>query len=292
VKTGRVLCVVLLAILPSAGCRGERPGAGRARPRPEYIALGDSLATDQGYVDVLARRLGLRATNLSCGGATTRTLIHGRAGCQPSGEPGQLPRAEAFLRAHRDTALVTVDVGDNDVEPCVSERGVDRACVAAGMARIGRNLPVIARRLRAAAGPRAAVVGVIDYDQFLAYWLDGAAGRRAARRSLGVLEPLNARMAAIYRAAGVLVADAGARFAIADLTTPRRLPGHGEVPLAVFRTCLWTWACNGDDLAADDHPNAAGYRQIARAGLCVLPRSLRQEPAEAATVPCGRGRRR
>jgi hypothetical protein len=92
-------------------------------------------------------------------------------------------------------------------------------------------------------------------------------------------------MAAISRAAGLRVADAGARFAITDLTTPRRLPGHGRVPLAVYRTCTWTWACSGKDLAADDHPNATGYRQIARAVLQVLPRSLRRRAAAPQARP-------
>jgi lysophospholipase L1-like esterase len=257
-------------------------------PRLRYIALGDSLAagaqpdehgrdvpTLEGYADDVAATLDFELTKLSCGGATTQTLIDGGAGCQPDGQAGQLPRAEAFLHRHPGTALVTLDVGDNDVEHCLkNEAAVNWPCVRAGLRRIGRNLPVIVQRLQAAAGKRTRLVGVVDYDQFLAFWLDGADGRRAARRSARVIERLNGRMTAIYRAAGVPVADASARFAISDLTSQRTLPGHGTVPLAVYRTCRWTWACSGEDPVGDDHANAAGYRQIAAAVLDVLPDRL------------------
>jgi lysophospholipase L1-like esterase len=288
-KVGALLTVTLVTVVGLAAAlrarSADQPG------RPGYVSLGDSLATgDQpddhghdrptaaGYVDVLSRLLvrrlpGLRTARFGCGGATTASVIQGDQRCGRAGLPAQLPRAEAFLRAHPGTVLVTVDIGDNDVEPCIGERAVDWACVRRGIAGIDRNLPVIASGLKAAAGPHTAVVGIVDYDQFLSYWLDGRAGRQAARRSLAVIELLNRRMAAIYRRAGVRVADAGARFAIADLRSRRHLPGHGRVPLAVYRTCRWTWACAGRRPLADDHANAAGYRQIADAVLRALPGS-------------------
>ncbi|MEO8689635.1 MAG: SGNH/GDSL hydrolase family protein [Solirubrobacteraceae bacterium] len=259
---------------------------------PRYVSIGDSLAagsqpdargvdgpSGEGYADVLGRRLkraypGLRTHRLSCGGADTRTLLAGGAGCQQRGEPGQLVQAERFLAGHPETVLVTVNIGDNDVERCihVNPPAVDVACLHRGEATIRRNLPVIARRLKAAAGPRTAIVGVLDYNQFLALWLDGGEGRAVARRSVRIIGSLNARMARIYRAAGVTVADAGVRFRTSDLTTRRARPGFGRVPLAVDRICRWTWACSDPPIGHDDHARATGYHEIAQAVLDALAR--------------------
>lgn len=267
--------------------RAEAP---RATAGPAYLSLGDSLAaglqpgadgrdrpTAAGYADVVGRALaatrpGLRTVHLSCGGATTGTLMNGGAACQPRGQAGQLPRAEAYLRAHRDVALVTVNIGDNDVEPCVRMQppSIDPACVRRRRAVVAHNLPQIARRLRAAAGPNTPVVGIADYDQFLALWVDGGAARTVARRSVGVILGLNALMARIYRAAGVEVADAGVRFATAQMGARGSLPGVGPVPLPVQRICEWTWACSGPPVHHDDHARAVGYQQIAGAVLDTL----------------------
>jgi lysophospholipase L1-like esterase len=278
--------VIATLVLVLAAPASVGPGA------PSYVAIGDSLAaglqpdTDgvdrksgEGYADVLGDRLqrvypGLRTLRLSCGGADTRTLVDGGANCQASGEPGQLVRAERFIRDHPETVLVTVNIGDNDVEHCIdtSPPSVDEGCLRQGFATVRRNLPGIARRLKAAAHPRTAVVGVLDYDQFLALWLDGADGRRVARRSLRIIGRLNALMARTYRSAGLLVADAGPRFRTTDLTTQRRLPGHGLVPLAVERICRLTWACSDPPIGHDDHARSAGYHLIARAVLDALAR--------------------
>jgi lysophospholipase L1-like esterase len=278
------------ALAPSA--RVVLTAATSATP-PRYLALGDSLAagmqpdprghdrpTSEGYVDVLAASLardqpGLRTLTLSCGGATTTTLLQGGASCQPRGQRGQVERAERFLAAHPEVTLVTVDIGDNDVEPCINigNGDIDRACVQRGLARIRRNLPVIARRLRAAARPSMHVVGLVDYDQFLSLWLKGAAGQAAARRSVPVIRSLNALTTSIYRSAGLTVADASARFATEDFTHQRVLPGVGQVPLAVYRICTLTWACGGrDPIGWDDHATAAGYRVLAEAILDALGR--------------------
>ena len=270
-----VSIVALLGVALGAHSLAAPP---RPVPPPRYLALGDSLAaglqpdasgrdrpTSQGYAYVVRRRLahahpGLRLENLSCGGATTGTLLNGGAGCQPKGEPGQVARAERALAAHPEIALVTVNIGDNDVERCLdtSPPAVDGGRLRRGRAAVERNLPTIARRLRAATPADVPVVGLLDYDQFLALWLDGAKGRRVARRSLQIVDSLNAQMARIYRAAGVEVADAGEGFSGRDLRT------------SVQRICRLTWACSSDPIGNDDHPKAAGYRVIADAVLKAL----------------------
>jgi len=263
------------------------PTGAASAEAPAYLSLGDSLAagsqpdekgedgpTDQGYADAIGRRLakvhpGLRTIRLSCGGARTSTLIQGGAGCQPKGEPSQLVRAERYLARHSDVPLVTVDIGDNDVEGCISvlPPAVDARCVQAGRERIGRNLPLIARRLKAAAGPRTQVIGITDYNQFLALWNDGPQGRAVARRSVGVIGSLNTLMRDIYRREGIKVAEAGRLFASEDLTTMRTVRGLGRVPLAVERMCRWTWACSDPPIGHDDHAKPAGYGVIAQAVL-------------------------
>jgi hypothetical protein len=176
-------------------------------------------------------------------------------------------QAERLLAAHPETVLVTVNIGDNDVERCIGTDppAIDVRCVRRGEAAVRSNLPGIARRLKSAAGPRTAVVGILDYDQFLALWLDGGEGQVVARRSVHIIGSMNALMARIYRAAGVKVADAGRRFHTSDLA-PRR----GRVPLAVERICRWTWACSEPPIGRDDHARSAGYHQIARAVLDAL----------------------
>jgi lysophospholipase L1-like esterase len=248
---------------------------------PVYLSLGDSLAagsqpdatgndrpTPQGYASVVGQRLakvypGLQTRRLSCGGARTGSLMNGGESCRDRGEPSQLVQAERVM-AHESVPLVTVNIGDNDVESCLhfNPPSVDAGCVSRGRAEVGRNLPQIARRLKAAAGPHTAVVGILDYDQFLALYGDGRQGRRVARRSVRIISSMNALMASIYRRAGVLVADAGPRFATTDLTTQRR-----GVPLAVDRICRWTWACSAPPIGHDDHAKPHGYQVIAQAVL-------------------------
>jgi lysophospholipase L1-like esterase len=268
----------------------SQPAARAAQPGAFYVALGDSLAagmqpdanghdrpTRHGYVDVVARSLarshpGLKSQTLSCGGATAGTLLYGGAGCQPHGEPGQVERAEDLLAAHPETVLVTIDIGDNDIEACIdgNSGAVDQACLNRGEASIRRSLPQIAARLRAAAPASASVIGLVDYDQFLSLWLQGAKGRAAARRSLPIIRTLNQLETGIYRAAGVQVADATSRFATEDLTHWRSLPGHGSVPLAVYNICTLTWACSPEPIGHDDHARPAGYYQLAQSILDVL----------------------
>jgi hypothetical protein len=176
-------------------------------------------------------------------------------------------QAERYLAHHPEVVLVTVDVGDNDVESCldVHPPAIDVACIHRGRVAIARNLPLIAKRLEAAAGPRVAVVGITDYDQFLALWLDGPQGRAAARRAVRIIRSLNALMAGIYRAAGAKVAEAGERFASDDLRHR-----DGRLPLAVERICRWTWACSPPPIGHDDHAKPQGYRVIAQAVLDAL----------------------
>jgi lysophospholipase L1-like esterase len=183
----------------------------------------------------------------------------------------QLAEAEAFILSHPGRiATVTVNIGDNDVENCMVGGAVDEACLRKGFSAVHSRVPAIAAGLRAAAGRKVPIAGLVDYDQFLAYWLRGGSGRAFALRSAQLVQRLNATAGRAYHAAGVGVGDAGATFATADLQDQAPLPGYGPVPLAVQRVCLWTWACSPPPIGFNDHANATGYRVLARALLGAL----------------------
>jgi hypothetical protein len=230
--------------------------------------------TNQGYVDFVARGLsrdhpGLRTVKLGCSGETTASMLSG--GHCPYEGGSEIAEAERFLRAHRGhIAAVTVNIGDNDVEGCMSNTRVDEACVSAQLAGIRARLPRIAARLRAAAGANVPIVGLSDYDQFLSAWLQGAAGRQVARRSVEVVGELNSTADAIYQKAGLGAADATGPFATSDLTHLVPLQGHGQVPLAVQRICTWTWACGAPPIGFNDHANTTGYRVLGGVVLAAL----------------------
>jgi lysophospholipase L1-like esterase len=106
-----------------------------------YLYLGDSLAqgvqpqvpsgtnapTNQGYVDdlyaqLLARMPRLQLAKLGCPGETTMTMIHG--GVCSYAEGSQLAAAVTFLEGNR-VAVVTLDIGANDIEHYASLSGID-----------------------------------------------------------------------------------------------------------------------------------------------------------------------
>src|SRR5947199_8138 len=187
-----------------------------------YLALGDSLAqgvqpntrgdsvvTNQGYVDDLyglyrAEVAGLQLAKLGCPGETTTTMIHGGV-CYPAGT-SQLDRAVAFLRSHL-VVLVTIDIGANNVLPCVGLSGIDTGCINQGVGEVSYDLPYILAQLRAAAGPGVPVVAMNYYDPFLAEWLQGPAGQALAKQSVQFTTFFNSVLAQIYAAARVPDAD-------------------------------------------------------------------------------------
>lgn len=265
--------------------------AGHAAPAPAryYLSLGDSLAngtqpdaggrnhpTAQGYVDFVAAYLrrsapGLQAVKLG-GRGSSASLIGGPPIDPRYGRASPLRQAQAFLAAHRtQTVLVSVNIGDNDVEHCIGPSRIDDACVKDGMSTVARNLVRIGTQLRAAAGPRVTIVGISSYDQFWAFWLNGHRGRVIARRSADIVTQLNQTEDQAWRQSGVFVADSGPRFQTLDEHLVA-LPGHGLVPRAVERICHTTWACSGPPINFNDHANRRGYRVIAASVIGVIRR--------------------
>ena len=263
-----------------------RTRAPSGEPNPlYYLSLGDSLSTgvqpigleafqfrtDQGYTDQLCeiageRLPGLRAVKLGYPGESTTTMLDGSLYDYPHGN--QLAEAAAFLRRHRrEVAFVTIDIGFNDFPTR------DLVGIAPGLETIARNLPGILGTLREAADPETPIVGMTIYDPYLDSWLSGPEGQELARASVyeGVL-PINTGLSAIFRAAGLEIADVEGAFATSDFETMVPLDGYGMVPLNVARIHEWTWAGAPPPLGPDLHANARGYRAIAEAFARVLLR--------------------
>jgi lysophospholipase L1-like esterase len=252
---------------------GAHPAIATSGP-PYYLALGDSLAqgvqwsstgdviTTSGYADDLFNQYsetipGLTLAKLGCPGETSSSMISGGV-CQNYSQGfSQLDAAVSFLQTHQ-VAFVTLDIGANDVDGCVSMSGVDTSCVQAGFNSVSSNLPWIIRQLRNAAGPRTPIVAMNYYDPFLAIWALGNSGRAIALQSLEAATEFNLILGTIYGVFGIPVADVAHAFHTYNL-----LPVPGEnLPVNVFTVLSWTWMT---ELPPDIHPNSAGYAAIAAA---------------------------
>jgi lysophospholipase L1-like esterase len=188
----------------------------QAAAAPYYLALGDSLAigvqpsptgtgnvpTNKGYADDLyavyrTRVRGLRLAKLGCSGETTTTMIQGGGGCSYAGG-SQLAAAVNFLHTHR-VAFVTLDIGANDIDQCISLAGIDETCVTNGLTAVTTNLPEILAELRNAAGPATPIFAMNYYDPFLAAWTFGTSGQQLAIASLQVTTAFNSILKARIR---------------------------------------------------------------------------------------------
>ncbi len=288
---------LLLGALAALGL--VAPGIASAAT-PYYLALGDSLSqgvqpnyrgasleTDQGYADQLLtierRQLpNLRLVKLGCPGETTTSMLTGHGNeaaarffhCPRTGG-SQLTAAERFLRAHHqpgEVALVTIDIGANDVDGCVLP-GVNLGmCVAAGEASIKRNLPRILRGLKQAAPAGAVLAGMTLYDPILSGYFNADPSVRAlASLSVTLAKVINGEITAANHAAGFKTADVAGAFKSYDGTVS--VPYNGQpVPVNVATVCSWTWACTPPPSGPNIHANKNGYAVIAKAFARVIGR--------------------
>ena len=254
-----------------------------AADHPFYLSLGDSLSrgvqpdseghsvvTDQGYADDLYRieqanfpRLQERL--LGCPGETTSSMIHGGVCSYPRGS--QLAQAVAFLRHHRkNTAFVTLDIGANNVDGCLSGGQIDLQCISDGLDAIQADVPVILSRLSAAAGASSSIrfVGMRYYDPYLAFSLNGPEGEDLAAQSLQLTNLINFLLHTAFNTAGWGVANVSFAFQTNDTTDMVDLPPYGEIPVNVANICLDTWMCAAPPAGPNIHANATGYQLIAQ----------------------------
>jgi lysophospholipase L1-like esterase len=184
----------------------------------------------------------------------------------------QYQKALSFLDAHRShVALVTIDIGGNDVLPCVSSSGIDYACISRVLAVTKQDLSAMLAGIRSAVGATTPIVGMNYYDPFLGNWLSGPAGRAATNISVQALVALNAFLTNIYTTVGDPVANVQDAFHSTDLSTIVASK-WGNVPLAVERACtLLDITCTvGQSEGFGDDPNTAGAVVIAKAFETVI----------------------
>ncbi len=234
----------------------------------------DGQPTDTGYANDLlrierARWHGLQLVQFGCPGETTGKFMSGGDRCRPAGKT-QLSQAVDFLHAHPNTVLVTVDLGFNDIEPCLAFRSVNQACLTQRLELINQQLPPILATLRAAAGPTVRLVGVGHYDPYLGDYLHRGSAIAFSEASVGAILRLDEALHAIYAAAGVPMAAVGEAFELTH-SEPVDLAGVGDVPENVQRTCVLTWMCTSNSPRARQHPNDAGYQVIAQAIATAIP---------------------
>lgn len=281
------------AIVAMTGTASATPAASKTVPIDYYLSLGDSLSvgvqpgadgtvapTRHGFdrdllpglrVGDRLRGRNLRLTELGCSGESTQTMIDGGI-CDYHGASSQMDAAVAFLAAHRGhVPLVTVTIGANDVDECVTATGIDLGCVQRGFAAIAQNLATITARLTAA-DPNAHTrfIGLNEYDPFLAVFLQGTAGQQEAAQSVGLVDQLNELLGASYQNAGFRVADVAGAFRTGDSTDQVTLSGVGTVPVNVANICRLTFECTPAPVGPNIHPTNAGYRVMAAAVLATL----------------------
>ena len=297
------LALAVVTAIPAAAADHSAPGhAGPAHhAAPEYyLSLGDSLSvgdqpnaqgvtlpTNQGYANQLYDMLrpfdrGLVLAKLGCPGETTATMINGGI-CGYAGDQrfsltadtgNQFDATLAFLRAHRGhVPLITIDIGANDLNPCVALTSISAvaACAIPAIETAGQNTVAILTQLRAA-DPSATLVGMTYYVPELADWLTGPSGEAFAEGSIPLGEDLNAALTAAFTQAHARVADVFTGFDSADITGLVNLPGFGAVPKDVALICQLTWECAAPPVGPNEHANAAGYAVIARTFFAALSR--------------------
>jgi hypothetical protein len=272
-----LLLAIVAALVPAAAAEASAPA-----PPPFYLALGGSGSvgvqptpvdprgqpTDSGYADDLAAREstrwpGLALVRIGCPGMTTQKMIGGGGRCSYRAG-SQLQTALSFLHTHPSTVLVTVDLGFNDVVPCLHDMEVKPGCVDNALAAVQSQLPEILSALRQAAPDGTHFVGVGHYDPFLGDAERGPAGQAFAEASLGVIDRLDGVLRAAYGQAGMRMADIAEAFQLHD-TSPLDVPGLGTVPTNVARVCALTWMCGAPPFGPNSHPNDKGYRMESNA---------------------------
>lgn len=236
-----------------------------------YIALGDSLAAgfqpsvgdvaETAYPALVSTRLGgLSLTNLACSGENTRTTVSGGKCSYPEGS--QLAAAEAAITAAGDDlALVTIDIGGNDLLFCARGAKVDTACTTGGTKTLDANLPTIFARLRAAAGKDVPILAIGYYNPWLAAGLRGSDAETVKAQK--VVDDLNARIRKHAIDAGLSYVSLDEAFS-ADDTSQTEVEGRA-MPANVAAICQYTYACTFGDVHLTDEGSAVVAGAVAAA---------------------------
>jgi hypothetical protein len=189
--------------------------------------------TDTGYTNDLLRAERVRWDDLQlvsfgCPGDTTARAIYRGDRCHP-GTGSQLDDVVSFLRQHPSTVLMTVDLGYNNILPCLRHQVVNEPCVSEALAQVHQQLAQIVSALRSAGGTNMDLIGLGHNDPFLGDYLDGPSGQNFAIETLGVFSRLNDTLHLVYGEADVPMADVAAAYDTYD-TQSVQLRTLGVVP--------------------------------------------------------------
>jgi lysophospholipase L1-like esterase len=269
------------------------PGSG-----PYYLALGDSVPVWNGnnsYPYLIAANYsstnpGLQVVDMACSSETTGTMLANSL-CAPAPQRSQQQEAVAFLQAHQgQVALITIDIGGNDLLPCVNGLTVNLSCIQQAESTMVQNLDTILNGLRQAVGPTVPIVGMNYYDPFLGDWLAGGSTQVLANLSVSLVTNLNTLLAGAYQRIGAPVADVETAFHTTDLTDMVSSP-WGSVPVAVDKACtLLDITCTvGQPEGFGDDPVPAGATVIAQAfeqiiGTTISPTTTTTTTASTTTT--------
>ena len=259
------LAAAIAAVLLAAGGTEGSPG------RP-YLALGDSVAFGYiaqagyeyrtadnfvGYPAYVADALGLTATNAACPGETTSSFVSATGddnGCRAykSAYPlhagytaTQLQFATAFLRRHRNTKLVTVQLGANDGFRLQARCGNEPACVAAG-------LPALLATVRANLGQTLTAIRATRFHGKLVV-LDYYAFDYADAAGTAATQQLDQAVDATAKANGATVAD------VFDAFKSAAAAAGGHTCAAGLLN-----ASPANQQSCDVHPSQSGQQLLAR----------------------------
>ena len=252
-----------------------------------YLALGTSLAAGiqadrRTCQDVLSpvsypkflewkikkRVRNVELVNLGCPGETSDTFLYGGGNCE-YGTGSQLNEALAFLEYHKkDTVIITIDMGANDVLPCLQKPSAEQiaTCVNAAIfgddeleiAGLTHNLTFALSSIMGSA-PSVPIIGMNYYNPTLVTWSpvdDSLAKFLAFQQAI-----LNGALAGVYEAFGIKVAD------VADAFKSNVFDDFNEngLPDNLDRICAWTWMCKCISIRPEGniHANWIGYWKIA-----------------------------
>src|SRR5262249_9209022 len=148
--------------------------------KTNFLALGDSIAFGfsplvttpanpaaySGYPEVVGTVPGNTVANASCPGETSGSLLSATAadnGCRnwkaayslhANYETTQIAFAESYIGGHKDTKIVTIDIGANDLLLLQATCAGAAACIQAGLPGVlstyAQNLGATYARVRAA----------------------------------------------------------------------------------------------------------------------------------------------
>src|ERR1035437_1540442 len=165
--------------------------------QPDGIRAHNGHRTKTGYSNDLVsietmHGMVLTMREIGCPGETVQSMLGQLKGACYTLPNTQLTIATTYLRSHSGEAgVVTIDLGFNNIRPCLSATATIASCVNRGIVAVRNDLPTIVSRLQSAAGPLVHFVGLGNDDPFLAYYLDGSSGRVIAQQGLVAMNQMN-----------------------------------------------------------------------------------------------------